>query len=686
MVSLPWSNDDFVTCGNGDDFISTGDGDDTIFADIGPFDSIGGDDTVYAGDDDDLVRAFGGDNVIYGGDGDDTLITADGDDYIDAGEGDDEDVQSGRGADTVYGSGGNDTLRGGEGNDYVNGGPGNDRVIGSSDDDTVVGGKGNDMVEGRDGDDSLDGGPGRDTLEGGPDDDRLDGGDDNDILAGQPGDDLLVAGPGNDLYDGGVGDDTLSFASGLGGVSVDLGAETASGPETGSDTVRSIEHVIGGGGDDVLTGDGGANRLEGGAGADTLQGAAGDDTLAGGDGDDKLDGGEDNDILAGQPGDDLLVAGPGNDLYDGGVGDDTLSFASGLGGVSVDLGAETASGPETGSDTVRSIEHVIGGGGNDVLTGDGGANRLEGGAGADTLRGADGDDTLAGGDGEDQLDGGDGDDTLIGGGGDDMLYGDSGPDCVRVRFISEDAGYQSTYGWYDTDTLEARILVANVDTATNPGLEGFVAGLPLTPVQSAHLGFFLIPNGYGWNSDPGEPFAAGTDPMALDLEVFGDGGAWKIREAGSGYVFEGAGAPAYFTEADKNPDGLDHAMEEGDLIADGAVTYSWEDLPNAGAGDFDDVVFQVDPARAVTVSFVGEDAGYRSSYGYYDTETGEAHLLVTNVDTVTNPDIEDLHCHPLPDRRRNRPSGVFHDSAWPCLERRYRGTGARMASMWWRRI
>ena len=30
-----------------------------------------------------------------------------------------------------------------------------------------------------------------------------------------------------------------------------------------------------------------------------------------------------------------------------------------------------------------------------------------------------------------------------------------------------------------------------------------------------------------------------------------------------GYVFEGAGAPAYFTEADKNPGGLDH-VDEGD--------------------------------------------------------------------------------------------------------------------------
>ncbi len=304
MVSLPWSNDDFVARGNGNDFISTGNGDDTIFADPGPLDSVGGDDTVYAGDDDDLVRAFGGDNVIYGGDGDDTLITADGDDFIDAGKGDDEDVQSGRGADTVYGGDGNDTLRGGEGDDFVDGGAGNDRVIGSSDDDTVIGGVGNDRVEGRDGNDSLDGGVGRDTLEGGADDDWLDGGDGNDTLLGETGNDLLLAGPGNDRYDGGAGDDTLSFVGGLGGVSVDLAAGTASGPETGTDTVIGIEHVFGGGGDDALTGDGGANRLDGGAGADTLLGAAGNDSLDGG------------------PGDDIFVLPTGS-------GDDTLFFENG---------------------------------------------------------------------------------------------------------------------------------------------------------------------------------------------------------------------------------------------------------------------------------------------------------------------------------------------------------------------
>ena len=45
-------------------------------------------------------------------------------------------------------------------------------------------------------------------------------------------------------------------------------------------------------------------------------------------------------------------------------------------------------------DTLRNIENLIGGSGNDVLTGDGLANRLEGGAGNDLLKGGGGADTF----------------------------------------------------------------------------------------------------------------------------------------------------------------------------------------------------------------------------------------------------------------------------------------------------
>ena len=115
--------------------------------------------------------------------------------------------------------------------------------------------------------------------------------------------------------------------------------------------------------------------------------------------------------------------------------------------------------------------------------------------------GTDGDDLLDGSSGDDTIIGLAGNDTINGLSGDDALYGDGevAADCVAVRFVSEEAGYRSTYGWYDTETLEAGILVANVDTVTNPDVENFTAGLAVPPDELDTLGFFLIPDGYGQN-------------------------------------------------------------------------------------------------------------------------------------------------------------------------------------------
>ncbi len=66
-------------------------------------------------------------------------------------------------------------------------------------------------------------------------------------------------------------------------------------------------------------------------------------------------------------------------------------------------------------DSFTSIEGLVGGTGNDTLSGDGGANRLGGNLGDDSLAGAGGADTLNGGEGNDSLDGGAGDDLLNGG-------------------------------------------------------------------------------------------------------------------------------------------------------------------------------------------------------------------------------------------------------------------------------
>jgi len=107
-------------------------------------------------------------------------------------------------------------------------------------------------------------------------------------------------------------------------------------------------------------------------GNDTIDGGAGDDTIDGGAGDDVLIGGSGNDTIIGGSGDDVLRGGSGQDTLDGGAGNDTADHSDiGL-GVTVDLGAGTASyGMVT--ETLASIENDIGSNQDDTIRGDGGA-------------------------------------------------------------------------------------------------------------------------------------------------------------------------------------------------------------------------------------------------------------------------------------------------------------------------
>ncbi len=84
--------------------------------------------------------------------------------------------------------------------------------------------------------------------------------------------------------------------------------------------------------------------------------------------------------------------------------------------VTVNLGADTASGGAAAGDSLNSIENLRGSAFDDTLTGSGVANRLSGGDGVDTL---------SGGDGNDRLIGGAGADVLIGGAGGDMALYDT---------------------------------------------------------------------------------------------------------------------------------------------------------------------------------------------------------------------------------------------------------------------
>ena len=116
------------------------------------------------------------------------------------------------------------------------------------------------------------------------------------------------------------------------------------------DKIRNIENLIGGAGNDMLTGDGLANRLEGGAGNDLLKG------------------------------------GGGADVLDGGIGIDTADYGDKATAVTVTLAGATSTGVKVNGvveDTVSNIENLIGGSGNDRLVGDQNGNVFRGGLGKD---------------------------------------------------------------------------------------------------------------------------------------------------------------------------------------------------------------------------------------------------------------------------------------------------------------
>ncbi|WP_197410485.1 calcium-binding protein [Sphingopyxis sp. H081] len=253
-----------------------------------------------------------------------------------------------------------------------------DTLIGTSAADTIFGLDGNDMITGAAGADRLYGGNGNDTINGGAADDGLYGGAGDDIF--QYG----AAGDGYDYVSGGDGNDLI--------------VATANNSWIGLRSISGIEAISSGGFSNVA--------VWGSTGADILSFAG--ITLTG---ITKIDAYDGNDILIGSSGADNLVGGAGNDRITGGLGNDTIDGGSGTdtadysaeaNGWTINLAASSnhaQSGTET--DTLISIENVIGGAGTDTISGTTAANVLDGGDGNDVLRGNAGNDTLIGGAGND---------------------------------------------------------------------------------------------------------------------------------------------------------------------------------------------------------------------------------------------------------------------------------------------
>jgi Ca2+-binding RTX toxin-like protein len=226
------------------------------------------------------------------------------------------------------------------------------------------------------------------------------------------------------IWDG-AGNDTLSAMDQTLSVSINLHAGSwLYAGSRGSSLLASgqafigfgteLENATGGSGNDTISGNEASNSLIGGIGEDTLTGYAGNDTLDGSAGLDSMIGGDGSDIyyvdnigystcrlhpdrqrrerphlsttaanLTGNTLNNVLYAGAGNNVLNGGSGIDTVSYAYGLAGtsgVTVSLAVSTAQATGgSGSDTLTSIENLIGSAYADRLTGNTGANSLGGG-------------------------------------------------------------------------------------------------------------------------------------------------------------------------------------------------------------------------------------------------------------------------------------------------------------------
>ncbi|WP_407495986.1 Ig-like domain-containing protein [Pseudooceanicola sp. MF1-13] len=245
-------------------------------------------------------------------------------------------------------------------------------VTGSDQPDEIETGGGNDTIEGGAGLDIIRSGAGDDSLFGGSGDDEFNAGSGDDAVFGGLGHDYFNGGPGNDTFDGGVEEgsyDQVSYVQSPGGVTVDLGNDTASDDGWGGmDYLPNVRAVRGSMNDDsIKLGDDGG----------FVRGLAGNDTLEGGSGE--------ND----------QVRYDRDDRYGGNLGVIVDLGSNGVGYAQRDGFGDT--------DSLAGFEHVWGTKYGDDITGSDFNNRLIGGSGDDTLDGGLGDDTLEGGAGADDL-------------------------------------------------------------------------------------------------------------------------------------------------------------------------------------------------------------------------------------------------------------------------------------------
>jgi Ca2+-binding RTX toxin-like protein len=127
------------------------------------------------------------------------------------------------------------------------------------------------------------------------------------IIRGTALNDTLIGRAGIDTLDGGAGNDFVHYFFSPAAVSVNLLTGTATGGE-GTDTLLSIEGIVGSSFADALRGSNGTNNLRGERGNDRIEGNGG------------------NDVINGGAGIDMIIGGSGRDTMTGGADRDVFDF------------------------------------------------------------------------------------------------------------------------------------------------------------------------------------------------------------------------------------------------------------------------------------------------------------------------------------------------------------------------
>lgn len=353
--------------------------------------------------------------------------------------------------------------------------------IGSDFNDLLTGSTDDDHIDGGDGDDDLAGGARNDFLYGGAGSDILKGDEGSDELYGEEGNDTLTGGVGADKFYGGYGLDTVSYINATAAIKLNLTSGGTSGEALG-DSYSSIESVIDSNFNDVITGNSANNLFISGGGNDLIIGGAGLDsykafetpfvtsfgvsiaygsealgllaqagillsslaatsavslrqTSSGFEYDilssiEVFGGTSGQDLLSGDVTDNFYLGSGGSDALLGGGGFDYAVYTDLSSSIIANLNTGEVNKGFTGSDTLSSIEGIIGTALDDNISGNSANNRLIGGAGNDGIGGGVGNDQLEGGLGNDLLSGGAGNDVLAGGLGGDLLDGGLGIDTV----------------------------------------------------------------------------------------------------------------------------------------------------------------------------------------------------------------------------------------------------------------